>query len=181
VPFTSGDASPFFEGTYQRFEPYGTGAFDAMDEVLSDSTGTEADQNRLLQDAAREHLAQRWAESPADVLTTYLVTKPAAAWLLPFYWDAVFSISGYWVLRIHAFVSAAGLLSLGWLSFRSKARAEFALLFMNALVITAGAAYYLGLSRYVYPYMPFLYIALSYVLTRAVASRWPKLRTSSER
>lgn len=181
VPFTSGDGSPFFEGTYQRFEPYGTGAFEAMDNVIAGFKGTEAEKSGLLESAARVHLAQRWSQSPWDVLSTYLITKPAAAWALPFYWDSVFSISGYWVLRIHSFVSAMGLIALGWLSFRSESRAEWALLFMNVLVITAGASYYLGLSRYVYPYMPFLYIAVSFVLSRALGSRWPSWRESPDR
>ena len=164
VPFTSFDGAPFFEGTFQRFQPYGTGSFEAMARVLNPERGTETDRSRLLLDAGRRRLRTRWAADPGGVVLAYAVTKPAAAWLLPFYWDKVFGINGYWVLRIHAAVSALGLVLLGWFSVRSRSRAEFLLLSLNVLVITVGASYYLGLSRYVYPYVPFLYIAVAYLI-----------------
>lgn len=162
VPFTSLEGAPLFEGTYQRFQPYGNGALDDMGRIMEGFTGSELERSRVLAAAARERLSIQLATNPSDVLVRYVVMKPAAAWLLPFYWDSFFAISGYWVLRIHAFASAAGLLALAWLSVRSQNRAEFLLLLVNVLVITVGTGYYLGLSRYVFPYMPFLYIGLAY-------------------
>jgi len=168
VPFTSYEGAPLFEGTYQRFEPYGTGAFDDMAVLIADVKDSEVESSKVLTTAARERLAAQWAASPLDVVWRYAITKPAAAWLLPFYWDRVFSISGYWVLRIHAMVSAMGLLALAWLSLRSPSRAEFLLLLINVLVITVGAGYYLGLGRYTFPYMPFLYIGIAYGAQSAI-------------
>ena len=178
VPFTSFDGAPFFEGTFQRFQPYGTGSFEAMAQVLDRTRGTEIERSRLLTDAGKRRLRGRWTADPCGVVLTYAVMKPAAAWLLPFYWDKVFGISGYWVLRIHAVLSVLGLGLLGWFSVRSRSRAEFLLLSLNVLVITAGASYYLGLSRYVYPYVPFLYVAVAYLIDELVC-RFAARRTSS--
>jgi len=168
VPFTSFGGAPFFEGTFQRFEPYGTGSFDAMDEVLKQAGPSEPERSRALVVAGRARLAERWSADPGGVLITYVVMKPAAAWLLPFYWDSVFGINGYWVLRIHAIAMALGLGLLVALSIRSRAKNEFLLMLLNIAVITAGAGYYLGLARYVYPYVPFVLIACAYPLARLV-------------
>lgn len=180
VPFTSLEGAALFEGTYQRFQPYDTGALDALGELMEGFTGSELDRGRVLAAAAHERLAAQWAADPVDVVVRYAVMKPAAAWLLPFYWDSVFGISGYWVLRIHAFVSAAGLFALAWLSVRSRSRAEFLLLLMNVLVITVGAGYYLGLGRYTFPYMPFLYVGLAYT-AQSLAARVANFRTAEGR
>jgi len=173
VPFTSFGGAPFFEGTFQRFEPYGTGSFVAMEDVLNQAGPSEPERSDALVVAGRARLAQRWGEDPLGVLVTYAVMKPAAAWLMPFYWDKVFGISGYWVLRLHALAMAVGLGLLVALSIRSRARNEFLLFLCNVAVITVGAGYYLGLSRYVYPYVPFVLIACAYpvafLLERAVA------------
>jgi len=168
VPFTSFGGAPFFEGTFQRFEPYGTGSFDAMVVVLKQAGPSEPERSQALVAAGRVRLAERWSEDPVGVLVTYTVMKPAAAWLMPFYWDKVFGISGYWVLRIHALAMVLGLGLLVTLSIRSRARAEFLLFLCNVAVITAGAGYYLGLSRYVYPYVPFVLIACAYPIARLV-------------
>jgi len=174
IAFTTGAGSPFLEGTYQRFDPYDGRAFDAMDALLVGFEGTEFDKSRLFTAAARERLATRWAENPTDVLYTYVITKPASAWLLPFYWDKVLGVSGYWVLRLHALASVLGIVLLGVFTCRSKSRPEFALLALNVVLITAGAGWYLGLSRYVYPYAPFTWIALAYFAVWA-ASRFKRL------
>ncbi len=171
VPFTSFGGAPFFEGTFQRFEPYGTGSFDAMDVVLETAGPSEPDRSRALVVAGRERLADRWSEDPGGVLVTYAVMKPAAAWLMPFYWDKVFRISGYWVLRIHASAMMLGLGLLIALSIRSKSRHEFLLFLCNVAIITVGAGYYLGLSRYVYPYVPFVLIACAHPVALLV-KRW---------
>lgn len=165
VPFTSFDGAPFFEGTFQRFQPYGTGAYDHMEWVLRPTAGSEVERSRILLEAGRDRLRARLASDPMGLVTTYLLMKPAAAWLLPFYWDKVFGINGFWVLRIHALISAAGIVLLGWFTVRSRSRAEFLLLALNVVVITAGSSYYLGLGRYVYPYMPFLYIPVAYLIS----------------
>ena len=175
VPFTSYAGAPFFEGTFQRFLPYGTGEFAAMDQVLRGSSGSELAQSLLLERAGQQRLQARWAEDPRGVLYTYLVAKPVASWALPFYWDKVFGISGFWIARIHALVAALGLALLAWFSFRSRARAEFLLMFLNVVVITVGSAYYLGLSRFVYPYMPYLFVAVAYLVDMVavlLAARW---------
>jgi 4-amino-4-deoxy-L-arabinose transferase-like glycosyltransferase len=179
VPFTSVAGAPFMEGTYQRFDPYDGRAFAEMDRLLEDFSGSEADKGRLFAEAGRQHLASRWREAPADVLVTYLVTKPAATWLLPFYWDTVLAVAGYWVLRIHVIVAILGLSALGWMTLRrgGPQRVEFAFLLMNVVVITLGASYYLGLSRYVYPYVPFMYVALAYAVGRIV-SAWRDRRSA---
>lgn len=171
VPFTSFGGAPFFEGTFQRFEPYGTGSFDAMDVVLETAGPSEPDRSRALVVAGRARLAQRWSRDPGGVLVTYAVMKPAAAWLMPFYWDKVFGISGYWVLRIHALAMMLGLGLLVVFSIRSKARNEFLLFLCNVAIITVGAGYYLGLSRYVYPYVPFVLIACAYPVA-VLVRRW---------
>lgn len=171
VPFTSFDGAPFFEGTFQRFQPYGTGAYDNMGWVLRPTAGSEVERSRILLEAGRDRVRARWVSDPTGLTATYLIMKPAAAWLLPFYWDKVFGINGFWVLRIHALISAAGIVLLAWFSVRSRSRAEFLLLALNVAVITVGASYYLGLSRYVYPYMPFLYIPVAYVISAASARR----------
>lgn len=115
----------------------------------------------------------RWREDPADVVFTYAVGKPAAAWLLPHYWDTVLGASSYWVLRVHAVVSALGLGSLLLLTLRSKSRHEFIFMAMCVVFTTIGAIYYLGLHRYVYPFMPFLYVALAYAINQLkVWRRW---------
>lgn len=171
VPFTSMDGAPFFEGTFQRFQPYGSGSMQAIDELKGKGwPASEVDRNRILADAGRARIRGRWSADPQGVLLSYTVMKPAAAWLLPFYWDRVFGISGYWVLRIHAALSVLGLVLLGLFSVRSSSRAEFLFFFMNVGVITVGAAYYLGLSRYVYPFMPFLYVAIAYLVDRTVSA-----------
>lgn len=162
VPFTGMDAATVYQGTYQEFQPYRTGAVEAIGELIEDVDGSEIDQNRVIAGAAADRMSAKWAEDPWGMLRTYLVMKPAAAWLIPFYWDKVFGISGYWILRLHAVSSALGLALLGWLTVRSRRRPEFLLLFMNVALITAGAGYYLGLSRYVYPFVPFLYVAIAY-------------------
>jgi hypothetical protein len=173
VPFTTLGGAPFFEGTFQRFDPYDNEAFEVMDEVLEGFDGTEAERGRILAQVGRDRLAQRWTEDPGDVLIAYGVRKPAAAWLLPFYWDAVFGISGYWVLRIHALISVIGVPLLGFLSMRAKAPHEFWLLFLNVVIITLGAAYYLGLSRYVFPFAPYLYVGIAYAVASWVRPLLP--------
>jgi Na+/melibiose symporter-like transporter len=139
-----------------------------MDRLLEDFSGSEADKGRLFAEAGRQHLTSRWREAPADVLVTYLVTKPAATWLLPFYWDTVLGIPGLLVSLAHVVVACAGLISLFWLVLRrtTRSRPEFALLLMNVAVITIGASYYLGLSRYAFPYVSFIYVALGSVVDR---------------
>ena len=131
-----------------------------MEGVVDPIRGSEIDRSRTLVAVGRERIAARWAADPIGLVVTYAVMKPAAAWLIPFYWDAFFGIDGYWVLRIHAALSALGLALLAWYSIRSRSRAEFLLLLLNVLVISAGSAYYLGLSRCVYPYVPMLYVAV---------------------
>ena len=168
VPFTTNGSYAFFEGTFQHFQPYDGRAFVAMDAVLKDAGSTEMEKDRALARAARARMAQRWKSDPIAVLTDYGLMKPAAAWLLPFYWDKVLGVSGYWVLRLNALGSLMGLILLVWYSFRSRAKAEFALLTMNVALITAGASWYLGLSRYVYPYMPFLYVGIAYFLDATI-------------
>lgn len=168
VPFTSFDGAPFFEGTFQRFQPYGTGSFDAMAELIDGKGLDEVHRSRVLVAAAWTRIAERWKSDPAGLVLTYGVMKPAAAWLLPFYWDKVFGIDGYWVLRLHALLMPLGLLLLAVCSVRSRSRAEFLLLALNALVITVGSAWYLGLSRYVYPYVPFVYVAVAYLVSSSL-------------
>jgi len=168
VPFTSFDGAPFFEGTFQRFQPYGTGAFDDMARLIEGKESTEVEHSRILIAAGRQRLRVRWASDPVGLVVTYAVMKPAAAWLIPFYWDEVFGVNGFWVLRIHAILSVFGLVLLVWYSMRSGSRAEFLLMLLNVLVITVGASYYLGLSRYVYPYVPFLYVAIGFWLDSVV-------------
>ena len=161
VPFTTNGSYAVYEGTFQHFEPYDGRAFAAMDRLLTGVGGSEVVKNRLLGEAARARLASRLAGDPWGLVTDYLVRKPAAAWLLPFYWDRVLGVSGYWILRLNALGSVLGFFLLGWYSFRSRARAEYLLLLAHVALITVGAACYLGLSRYVYPFMPLLYIGIA--------------------
>jgi 4-amino-4-deoxy-L-arabinose transferase-like glycosyltransferase len=163
VPFTSFDAVTLFDGTFQRIQPYSEAQGEALDDLMRGFKGSELELNRKFAAAARARVADQWSANPADVLFRYGITKPASAWLLPFYWDRVFGLSGYWILRVHALVSVSGLFGLVWLSFRSRARLEFLLMLLNVAVVTIGSMYYLGLSRYVLPYMPFLYIAIGYM------------------
>ncbi|MDZ4168493.1 MAG: glycosyltransferase family 39 protein [Coriobacteriia bacterium] len=168
VPFTSFEGAPLLEGTYQRFDPYPEhgGAFVQMDELTSNFTGNELEKSHLFARAAHQRLVQRWRTDPLDLVFTYALGKPAAAWLLPHYWDTVLGASSYWVLRVHAVMSALGLAALLALSIRSDARYEFVFMGLCVLLVTVGTSYYLGLHRYVYPFMPFLYVAIACALNR---------------
>lgn len=139
-----------------------------MARLIEGKEFNEVERSHTLIEAGRERLRVRWATDPVGLVVTYVVMKPAAAWLIPFYWDKVFGINGFWVLRIHAMLSVFGFVLLGWYSVRSGSRAEFLLMFLNVLIITVGASYYLGLSRYVYPYVPFLYVAVAFWLDSVV-------------
>jgi len=169
VPFTSFEGAPLLEGTFQRFHPIDSGAFARMGELTEGFQGNELEKGRIFANAARQRVAQRWRTDPADLIFTYAIGKPAATWLLPHYWDTVLGASSYWVLRIHALVSAFGLLALLLLSVRSRARYEFMFMGLCVLLITFGTIYYLGLHRYVYPFMPFLYVAIAYSLIRLLS------------
>ncbi|NTU70924.1 MAG: hypothetical protein HGB10_03770 [Coriobacteriia bacterium] len=162
VPFTSYESAALFHGAYQRFQPYGNGEAEALEQLLDGRGYTELETNDVVEAAAKHRLAEQWAADPLGEVRRYLIMKPAAAWLIPFYWDSIFGINGYWVLRIQAISAALGLGLLVLFSVRSRARAEFLFLLLNVLVITVGVSYYLGLSRYVLPFMSCVYVALAY-------------------
>lgn len=132
IPFTSNGSSPFFEGTFQTFQPYRTGSMEAIDKLLRSFHGSLQEQNRLLFRAGLQRIGERWRLEPGRLLFTYAVSKPVAACL----------------------------------SIKSLARAEFLYFLLIVLAMTLASAVYLGLSRYIYPFMPLLYIAVAYGATR---------------
>lgn len=165
VPFQSFDGATLLEGTFQRFKPIDNGSFALMDKLTRNFKGNELETGRMFAEVAKQRILARWKTNPADLIFTYAVGKPAAAWLLPHYWDEVLGARSWWVLRVHALVSALGLTALCALSTtRSRARREFVFMGLCVLLITLGTVVYLGLHRYVYPFMPFLYVALAYSL-----------------
>ena len=164
VPFQSFDGATLLEGTFQRFKPIDNGSFAYMDKLTRNFKGNELQTGQLFAAAAKQRFLERLKTNPVDLIITYAVTKPAAAWLLPHYWDEVLGASSWWIARIHAIVSTLGLVALGVLSVRSKARREFMFMGVCIVLITLGTIVYLGLHRYVYPFMPFLYVALAYSL-----------------
>jgi len=180
VPTTTGAGSPLYEGTFQVFHPYGTGAFEAMGGVLDGFDGDEPDRNRLLLAAARVRIETQWREEPLSLLGRTCGSKPAAAWLLPFYWDEVLGLSSWWVARAHAAVAVFGLGSLTWLAVRRRGRAEYRYMLAAVATITVLVGALLGLSRYVHPFLPLLYLATGGAITAAcaVAGRWRAAHTS---
>lgn len=159
MPAASG-GSPLFEGTFQTFHPYGTGAFEEADR-LTEGVESWEEQTRILSEEARRRIARQWDEDPLGLVIRYAVMKPAAAWMLPFYWDEALGIDSWWEARIHALVSALGLASLVFVSLRSRTRAEYGFMLTMVAMMTVFVAIMLGLSRYVYPFMPFLYLAIA--------------------
>lgn len=174
VPTTTGGAYPFYEGTFQTFHPYGTGSFDGMGAVLEGVRGGEIERNEALYRAALDRIAGQWRTDPGSLLLRTLVTKPAAAWALPFYWDEVLGMKSWWVARIHALVAALGLLALGWAAIRGPKRAEAGFMLTVAAIMTVLVGVMLGLSRYVYPFMPYLYVAIGAAVVTLTARLKPR-------
>lgn len=183
VPTTTGAGFPLFEGTFQTFHPYGTGSFEAMASLLDGFEGGEPERNRLLVSAAIDRMRTQWERHPLELLGRMCGTKPAAAWLLPFYWDEVLGLSSWWVARIHAATAALGLACLVWLGSARRAIAEYRFLLAAVALITVSAGLVLGLSRYAHPFMPFLYLAMAQVAMtgfRRLGDRMRARRTSRD-
>jgi hypothetical protein len=174
VPFQNMGTETMYEGTFQVFAPTPPEAAQAVQRIVGGFKGTEYELTQAFGDATRKRLEARWAQSPVRTLSAYLIQKPAAAWLLPHYWDEVLIAgSSWWVVRIHALVAVLGLAALAFLSVRSRKRNEFIFMAICVVAITLGTIVYLGLHKYVYPFMPFLYLAISYVVVQWVSALTP--------
>lgn len=166
IVFTSNGSQPILEGTFQTFHPYSEASMRAPDELLNGFTGSLGEQNQLLLSEAKERIATRWRAEPIQLLFNYVISKPAATWTLPFYWEEAFGFTSWWVARLHALVAVTGMLLLIAAGFTSEHRAEFRAVLLLLLSLTLVCAITLGLARYVYSFIPLLYIAIGYGVQR---------------